>query len=136
MFLNMSSTKVNSNKIVEKCSNTNTKALFCKMHKFWGQTELWNFRSAKFFFLKQDSLNKLNFWSVNWSFDPSQLGYFFKKWTNKTDCNFQFMKSPVKMNSLFLKFFCYITWLDEMRHWGPCKRGLYDKSCCFFETIA
>ena len=27
------------------------------------------------------------------------------------DCNFQSMKSPVEMNSLLSKFFCYITWL-------------------------
>ena len=25
-------------------------------------------------------------------------------------CNFQSMKSPVELNSLFSKFFCYITW--------------------------
>ena len=28
-----------------------------------------------------------------------------------TVCNFQSMKSPVKLNSLLLKLFCYITWL-------------------------
>ena len=27
-------------------------------------------------------------------------------------CNFQSMKSPVKLNSFFLKLFCYITWFD------------------------
>ena len=27
-------------------------------------------------------------------------------------CNFQSIKSPVELNSLFLKFFCYITWFD------------------------
>ena len=27
-------------------------------------------------------------------------------------CNFQSMKSPVEVNSLFLKFICYITWFD------------------------
>ena len=27
-------------------------------------------------------------------------------------CNFQSMKSPVELNSLSSKFFCYITWLD------------------------
>ena len=27
-----------------------------------------------------------------------------------TVCNFQSMKSPVELNSLFSKFFCYITW--------------------------
>ena len=26
-------------------------------------------------------------------------------------CNFQSVKSPVELNSLLLKFFCYITWL-------------------------
>ena len=45
-------------------------------------------------------------------------------------------KSPVELNRLFSKFFCYITWFDEMRHWRLCKQGLYVKSCCFFETIA
>ena len=28
-------------------------------------------------------------------------------------CNFQSMKGPVELNSLFLKFFCYIAWFDE-----------------------
>ena len=28
-------------------------------------------------------------------------------------CNFQSMKSPVELNSLFLKFFCYTTWFDH-----------------------
>ena len=51
-------------------------------------------------------------------------------------CNFQSMKSPVKLNSLFLKFFSYITWFDYTRHWTPCKWGLYIKSYCFFEAIA
>ena len=46
------------------------------------------------------------------------------------------MKSPVEMNSLFAKFFCYVTWFDETQHWRPCKRGLYVKSYCFFELIA
>ena len=33
---------------------------------------------------------------------------------NITVCNFQSMKSPVELNSLFLKFFCYyhLVWLD------------------------
>ena len=55
-------------------------------------------------------------------------------------CNFQSMKRPVELNSLLLKFFCYITWLvispGQTRHWTTCKRGLYVKSYCFFETIA
>ena len=29
---------------------------------------------------------------------------------NSTVCNFQSMKSPLELNSLFSKFFCYITW--------------------------
>ena len=29
----------------------------------------------------------------------------------KTVCNFQSMKSPMELNSLLSKFFCYITWL-------------------------
>ena len=53
-----------------------------------------------------------------------------------TVCNFQSMKSPVELNSLFLKFFCYITWFDETRHWRSCKWGLYVKFYHFFETTA
>ena len=30
-------------------------------------------------------------------------------------CHFQSMKSPVEPNSLFSKFFCYITWLDDLQ---------------------
>ena len=44
------------------------------------------------------------------------------------------IKSLVELNSLFLKFFYYITCFDETRDWRPCKRGLYAKP--FFETIA
>ena len=55
-------------------------------------------------------------------------------------CNFQSMKSLVELNSLLSKFFCYITWFvispDQTRLWTTCKRGLYVKSFCFFETIA
>ena len=50
------------------------------------------------------------------------------------------MKSPVELNSLLSKFFCYITWfvisLDYTRFWTTCKRGLYVKFFNFFETIA
>ena len=54
--------------------------------------------------------------------------------------NFQSMKSPVELNSLLLKFFCYITWLvispDQTRHWKKTwKRDLYVKFCCTFKTI-
>ena len=45
------------------------------------------------------------------------------------------MKSPVELNSFILKLLVEITWFDETRHWTPCKRGLYVKSFCFFETI-
>ena len=38
------------------------------------------------------------------------------------------------MSSLFLKFFCYVTWFDETRHWRSSKRGLNVKPYCFFET--
>ena len=31
---------------------------------------------------------------------------------HKTVCNFQSMKTPVELNSLLSKVFCYITWLD------------------------
>ena len=50
-------------------------------------------------------------------------------------CNFQSMKSPVELNSLFSKFFCYITWFvispDQTQHWTTCKRGLYVKILLF-----
>ena len=29
---------------------------------------------------------------------------------SRSVCNFQSMKSPVELNSLLSKFFCYITW--------------------------
>ena len=48
-------------------------------------------------------------------------------------CNFQSMKSPVELNSLFSKFFGFITWLTWQ--WTTCKRGLNVKSYCFCETI-
>ena len=51
-------------------------------------------------------------------------------------CNSQPMKSCVELNSFFLKFFCYIIWFNETRHWRSLKRNLYVKSYCFFETIA
>ena len=51
-------------------------------------------------------------------------------------CNFQSMKSPVELNSLLLKFFCYVNWFDERRHWRPFKWCLFVKSYCFFEAIA
>ena len=58
---------------------------------------------------------------------------------NLTVCNFQYMKTPVELNSLLSKFFCYITWFvispDQTRLQTTCKRGLYVKSHFFFETI-
>ena len=54
-------------------------------------------------------------------------------------CNFQSIKSPVELNSLFSKFFCCIIWFvkspDYTRNWTTCKQGLYVKSYYFFETI-
>ena len=38
-----------------------------------------------------------------------------------TVCNFLSMKSPVKLNCFFLKFFCHITWFDQTQHWTLCK---------------
>ena len=59
---------------------------------------------------------------------------------SRTVCNFQSTKSPVELNNLLSKFFCYITWLvispDQRRHWTTCKRDFYVKSYCTFETIA
>ena len=57
--------------------------------------------------------------------------YFTSEDDYSTVCNFQSMTSPVELNNLFLKFFCYITWFDG--YWSPCKRGLYVKSYCSFE---
>ena len=37
--------------------------------------------------------------------------YFFLLKLNPV-CNFQSVKSPVELESLFLEFFCYITWFD------------------------
>ena len=58
----------------------------------------------------------------------------------RTVCNFLSMKSPVEINSLLSKFLCYIALsvisLDWKRRWTTCKRGLYFKSYCFFETTA
>ena len=59
--------------------------------------------------------------------------FYNKTDVNKSVCIFQSMKSPVELNSLFFKvvllyhLVCYIM---------TCKRGLYVKSFCFFETIA
>ena len=46
-------------------------------------------------------------------------------------CNFQSMKSPMELNCLFSKFFCYITWFvispGSTGSWTTCKRSLYVK---------
>ena len=60
----------------------------------------------------------------------------FRVGTPCVTCNFQSMKISVELNSFSLKFFCYITWINETRDWRPCKRGLYVKSYCLFETTA
>ena len=49
-------------------------------------------------------------------------------------CNFQSIKIPVELNSLLMKFFCYVIWFDVEWHLRPCKRGLFVKSC-FFKLI-
>ena len=51
-------------------------------------------------------------------------------------CNFQSIKSPMELNSLLSKFFCYVAWFDKRRNWRPYKRGLFFKSYCFFEIIS
>ena len=54
---------------------------------------------------------------INWSCKhikkvrSSQAFISINSCTNSV-CNFQSMKIPVEMNSLFLKLFCYITWFD------------------------
>ena len=52
-----------------------------------------------------------------------------------TVCNFQSMKSPVELDSLFSKLFCYITSFvisrDQTQDWMTCKLGLYVKYYCF-----
>ena len=55
--------------------------------------------------------------------------------TRVTVCNFQSMKSPMKLNSLLLKFFCCVTWFEERRHWRRWKQGLFIKSYCLYKTI-
>ena len=70
----------------------------------------------------------------------SAIDFFFLKQEKPTVCNFQSMKSPAELNSLFSKFFCFVTWFfmspGQTRHWTAYKRGLQVKSYCFFETIA
>ena len=55
---------------------------------------------------------------IKWEHWP-ETGYrrfprIFQRLFNKYTpvCNFQSMKNPVELNSLFSKFFCYVTWLD------------------------
>ena len=40
----------------------------------------------------------------------------------------------MELNSLLMKFFCYVIWFDVEWHLRPCKRGLFVKSC-FFKLI-
>ena len=49
---------------------------------------------------------------------------------------FLILERSGETNDLFLKFFCYIIWFDERRHWTTYKRGVYIKSYCFLNTIA
>ena len=71
------------------------------------------------------------------SFSPYS---FYGQMLDCSVCNFQSMNRPMEMNSLFSKFFCYITMFvtlpDQTREWTTCKRGLYAKYYCFSETIA
>ena len=78
MFLNMSLAKVYFSKIVELLSTMIVS--FCKMHRFWGQTELQNFLSSKsFVFQSKGSWTNLIFGLLIWSLDPLQRGCFFKR---------------------------------------------------------
>ena len=45
------------------------------------------------------------------------------------------MKSSAELNSLLLKFFCYVNWFNDRRHWKLYKGGLIVKFYCFFERI-
>ena len=47
--------------------------------------------------------------------------------TRVTVCNFQSVKSHMKVNSVLLKFFCCVTWFGERRHWRRWKQGLFIK---------
>ena len=42
-------------------------------------------------------------------------------------CDFQSTKSFEELNSLLLKFFCYVTWFDERRLWKPCNKAYLSK---------
>ena len=65
---------------------------------------------------------------------------FYGQLLDSSVCNFQSMNSPVELNSLSSKFFCYITRFvtspAQTRERTTCKRGLYVKQCCFSETVA
>ena len=44
-------------------------------------------------------------------YDKNKEKLYRQYWdVSNSVCNFQSMKSPVELNSLFSKFFCYITW--------------------------
>ena len=65
---------------------------------------------------------------------------FYGQMLDCSVCNFQSMNSPMELNTLFSKCFCYIarfvTWPDQTQEWTTCKRGLYVKYYCLSETIA
>ena len=75
---------------------------------------------------------------VNKSYSNPQSGLQFLKnfFIVQSVRNFQSIKSPVELNSLLIKLFCYVTQFDERQNWRPCKRGLFFKSYCFFKIIA
>ena len=64
---------------------------------------------------------------------------FYKQMLDCSVCNFQSMNSAMELNSVFSKFFCYITRFvtspNQTREWTTCKRGFYVKYYCFSETI-
>ena len=92
----------------------------------------------KIYYIKHGNVETMN--KLRMAKKIFQLPVFHKRLTYITTCNFKSMKSFVDLNSLFSKIFCYITWyvipLVQMGQWMTCKRGLYVKSYCFFQTIA
>ena len=52
-------------------------------------------------------------------------------------CYFQSMNSPMELNSLLLKLFCYITWFDETNSGGsPNETNLSKPIISFFKKMA
>ena len=69
--------------------------------------------------LKLEILRPLHILSPHMHFE---LAYRCSYWDIlESVFNFQHMEILVELNSLFLKFFCNITWFNETRHWRSCK---------------